>query len=549
VVPEKLRHDKGVSHVNSLRLNVLGKMLNGSTVISDSNYELIWDLQEKSGNKILMKVSTSDLLVYQTYDELPFYEWMFKGKTENSESVRCTGGALISRGGIADTAGIQTKLTFSFTEIQIGDRQLFEKVEYYVPNFRIGFDQMRDVLGKRERSISDFVVQQGDYELKVVLESLVELDKLQNLVDGEVDNFTVKMIIENQVGSLEYDDFASVTTLLFDLCTVAYGDKVSWGHAVFFHNGKKQFEVLRYPSQFCSLSPARQQIAVEKPAILTGFLQETFEHYVKVTNEARSKFLAFVEGLQIACNTLIFPIPFVVLGTAIEDYCASVLATKKEYFVPRNVRKKLLPNFLEWVSQNIESEIDENDWQEFNDSLPQKFSALFQRNLRTRITNLLAHYRISFDPAWVSEFVKKRNTAAHGTYVFTNEDYIIWTRMAALMESVIRRELHYTGEFWDFSETPVTEKIFRSYTLWSHIEKLCGRIIYTVKGNKFYVVNVLQDRVVIEVESTGKTHTIYKSQVASAFSIGGITATPGQLWRGRIKSATSYIAGMLQALR
>ncbi|MGH0601592.1 hypothetical protein [Bacillus mycoides] len=111
------------------------------------------------------------------------------------------------------------------------------------------------------------------------------------------------------------------------------------------------------------------------------------------------------------------------------------------------------------VSTHIIPKLSESDKVDFNTSgMKQKLSALIQRNLRSRINRLLEHNEIIYEKNWVSEFVKKRNSAAHGSYTFEEVDFLIWARMTALLERVLLKEIGYKGEFIDWSESPPIQR-------------------------------------------------------------------------------------------
>lgn len=149
------------------------------------------------------------------------------------------------------------------------------------------------------------------------------------------------------------------------------------------------------------------------------------------------------------------------MGSCIEDFVQYAVTEKDTHYIDTTERRKIDPSFAIWVKENIVPLLNDIDKADFNDSgMKQKLSALIQRNLRSRINKLLETYNIEYDQSWVSEFVKKRNSAAHGSYTFEKDDYLIWSRMVSLLERVILKEFNYKGDFIDWSVSPPITKEF-----------------------------------------------------------------------------------------
>ncbi|MBZ9688285.1 hypothetical protein G9F72_018295 [Clostridium estertheticum] len=188
---------------------------------------------------------------------------------------------------------------------------------------------------------------------------------------------------------------------------------------------------------------------------LTSFIKQTFSVYARFSGEKRKTLERLHSGLHFSSERLVFPAPFTSLGSCIEDFVLCVIPETESHYITKVERRKIDQSFASWVSGNIIPLLGDIDKSDFNESgIKQKLSALIQRNLKSRISNLFKNYNLDYEQDWVSDFVKKRNTAAHGNYVFEKDDYLIWTRMASLLERILLKELDFKGEYIDWSEIP-----------------------------------------------------------------------------------------------
>lgn len=232
------------------------------------------------------------------------------------------------------------------------------------------------------------------------------------------------------------------------------GGRVSWGTVVGFSDYGEVFRVIR-SVPFAPLNPTRQLIMVNLPRYLSQFIQICFPSYINLTREHRDTFKKFIEGIQLSASRLIFPIPYIVLGSAIEEFVSAELEETSSHYVGRADRRRIYPAFKAFLKENVFPLIEQGDIGDFDESgMKQKWSGLLTRNLRSRITNLLDAFEVTYDPESVRSFVKKRNDSAHGNYVYTSADYLIWSQMVALFEQVIFKKLQYKGPYYDWSVSP-----------------------------------------------------------------------------------------------
>jgi len=169
--------------------------------------------------------------------------------------------------------------------------------------------------------------------------------------------------------------------------------------------------------------------------------------------------MKLIGGIHLSTLHLVFPAPFVTLGSIIEEFSNLELEEKITHFVGKADRRALLPKFKAFIEEDVMGLLDESDKIYFEESeLKQKLSGLLGRTLRSRIISLLDSFEIEYEEDLVGQFVKKRNAAAHGTYEYTAGDYQIFSTMAALLERIALMKIQYKGQFLDWSTSPPEHK-------------------------------------------------------------------------------------------
>ncbi|NQW98348.1 hypothetical protein HPY21_15525 [Bacillus stratosphericus] len=406
-------------------------------------------------NKNSISGSFNETSIDMALGDLPFFPWDFEGETTEGKKVIGKGLALTKQGESFTETGINVNWGFDINEIVIGDYQECEVLEYWIPNFIISFDEMTKVGERLVRNKTQLSLTYNQDTISV------ELWGINNLTNGEQeikkqneDIFTVKIVLRKENGILSLDESNELMDSLLDLCSVAYGGRVSWGTVVGFSDNGEVFRVIR-SVPFAPLNPTRQLIMVNLPRYLSQFIQICFPSYINLTREHRDTFKKFIEGIQLSASRLIFPIPYIVLGSAIEEFVSAELEETSSHYVGRADRRRIYPAFKAFLEENVFPLIEQGDIGDFDESgMKQKWSGLLTRNLRSRITNLLDAFEVTYDPESVRSFVKKRNDAAHGNYVYTSADYLIWSQMVALLEQVIFKKLQYQGPYYDWSVSP-----------------------------------------------------------------------------------------------
>ncbi|MEH6904732.1 hypothetical protein [Neobacillus drentensis] len=415
------------------------------------NIDGVWN---KNKNSISGSFDETSMEMTLRHD-LPFFPWDFEGVTTEGKKVIGNGLALSKQGESFTQSGININWGFNINEIVIGDYQECEAFEYWIPNFIIGFDEMTKVGERFVRNKTQLSLSYNQETISVELLGVNNFPtEAQEIRKINEDIFTVKIVLRKGNGILSFDEANAVIDSLLDLCSVAYGGRVSWGTVIGSVDDNEVFRVIRNVP-FAPLNPSRQLIMVNQPRFLTQFIQTCFPSYIQLTQEYRDTFKKFLAGIQLSSSTLIFPVPYIVLGSVIEDYVSAELEETSSHYVGRADRRRIFPAFKEFLEEHVFPLIEQGDIGDFDESgMKQMWKGLLTRNLRSRITNLLDAFEIPYDPESVRSFVKKRNDAAHGNYVFTSADYHIWSQMVALLEQLIFKKLQYQGPYYDWSVSP-----------------------------------------------------------------------------------------------
>lgn len=415
-----------------------------------------WNI--KTNKDIVLQHYTQDHEVYSKYNEYPFSLWSLCGHNKSNVPIVGRKGYLVSRDGEVRKQSIVTRLCFYFDEVEIGEKSCFDYVHFVIPNWRIGFDMYQDTENGHELNMSLFSVEENGIKYEIRWESLLPITKLRELKNDSESTLTVCMTISKPSGLLDFHEAEKVADGVLDVCSIAYGDRVAWVCAIGYHSGSEVYRMIRN-SRHCKPKPFRPLLRIEYPRVLTTFVSTVFLTYMSLDDKERHTLMRVADGISYSSERMSFPMPLVQLSSTIEDFCSSILEDRKTFFINKTDQDSIFPSFNRWFDENIHSLLSSEDITELEESLKQRYRALFQRNLQDRIKNLLDAFEINYDPRWVSDFVKKRNNATHGSYEFSSEDYYVWSRMAALIERVLLTKLNYSGEYIDWSVSPPTYKV------------------------------------------------------------------------------------------
>ncbi|WP_214722287.1 hypothetical protein [Exiguobacterium sp. s192] len=411
------------------------------------NINNVWD---KNRNDI--SVSTNSVLMCR---ELPVYPWNFEGVTTDGKTFSAKKIVLVNQNENCTQADIDINLKFDIGEIVIGNNLECEMLEYYIPNFVIGFDEMTESFGIITRNKTQFSLSYNQETISVeILENNNLVTRMTEIERQNEDVFTVKIVLRKESGRLNLDEGNELMDLILDLCSIAYGGKVRWGTVKGYSNNAELFRIIRNGS-FAPLKPHRQLIEVKYPRGLSRFVQSCFPTYVSLTTESRSSLKKISAGIQLSASNLIFPIPYIVLGSVIEEFVSEELEETVSGYLGRAQRRGIYSEFKLFLEENVIPLIGLEDVNDFDDSgMKQKWNGLLTRNLRSRIINLLDTFEVEYDAEKVRSFVRNRNNAAHGNYEYGSNDYLVWSQMVALLEQVIMKKLDYRGSYYDWSVSP-----------------------------------------------------------------------------------------------
>ncbi|PFA22323.1 hypothetical protein CN384_25685 [Bacillus thuringiensis] len=388
-----------------------------------------------------------------------FYPWNFIGAT--SEGKEITGTNLALKGTRTHYTEGEYNCNFEVSQLTIGELQECEEFEFWIPNFIIGFDQSSELpSGQRIRNKTYLNLEFRHENFSVELTDASDSGHYsQETLNRKDDFISVKMIIKKESGPLTSDLATEVIDTLLDLYSIAYGWEVRWTNLLGYNNNQEVFHLIRKlpPGK---LNPFRQLIHVKYPNHLTNFIQTSFPFYSDFDSDTKLSIRKLAESIHLAGSTLTFPIPFIIIGSAIEEFVKNELDDIDVNYIQRLDRRRIYQDFKTFMQHHVHDLLSEEDQSDlFNDgTLHQKWTAMLQRNLRIRITRLLEKFEIDFNAEHINRFVQKRNNAAHGSYEYSSSDYIIWSQMVALLEKVLLKKLRYEGDYWDFSTSPAEFK-------------------------------------------------------------------------------------------
>ncbi|MCU5656497.1 hypothetical protein OCF56_21705 [Bacillus mycoides] len=385
--------------------------------------------------------------------------WSFEGKTSDGETISLNNMSIVK---IHDNFNDNIiKHEFNFNQLTIGNQSAYEYFEFFIPNFITGFDHFVTVNGLNIRNRTNFSVLYNEEEI------LLDFFGINNLVnnwatiqENNEDINTVKIVMRKQSGMITFSEAAEIIELLLELCSIAYGSRLTWSKSTGFQNNSKAFQCIQNVP-YAPLNGRRQLINVLLFRRLSQFIQQCFPNYITFDDETRTSLKKLVSGIHLASSRLVFPAPYAILGSIIEEFAHNELEEMSTHYVIRSERRENFQKFKQFIEENVIELLSDDDKEDFNTSgMKQKWSGLLQRNLRSRITSLLLSFHIEFDTDKIRDFVKKRNEAAHGTYVFEKErDYYIWSQMTNLLEQVLLKKLKYQGEYIDYSTNPAELKV------------------------------------------------------------------------------------------
>ncbi|MDA1657935.1 hypothetical protein [Bacillus cereus group sp. TH150LC] len=389
-----------------------------------------------------------------------FFPWNFKGIGVNGQEITANALALV---GISERpVPREYDCRFEISQLTIGEYQECEYFEFWIPNFIIGFDQVSEHSpGRmvRDKSYLNLEFRQENFSIEFTGVNGLG-SNYQEILNRKEDFISVKVIIKKENGTISYDLATELMDILLDLCSIAYGQKIAWTNIFGYNNNCEVFKSIRKLSPGV-LNSIRPLIDVRFPNHLTHFIQTCFPAYSAFDAETKISLKKLTEGIHLATANLKFPIPFIIIGSAIEEFVQNELDDVDVNYIQRADRRRIYRTFKALMQEHVNDLLSEEDRIELlNDqTLHQKWSALLQRNLRIRITKLLEEFQIEFNVDHVGLFVQKRNNAAHGSYEYSSSDYIIWSQMVALLEKVLLKKIQYEGEYIDFSTSPPRSKV------------------------------------------------------------------------------------------
>lgn len=455
----KVRNER----VICVKFDGIGNLIYKNEYNLESKISFIWD-ENNLAKKYKLEVhaiSNDSSLIYKLH-EIPFFPWGMTGRTTSGKEFSGEGLALVSKGEKINTGIDEVALCFTCNVVNIGIKEGdFDYIEFFFPNIFIVFDKFQKLGQIKTRNISNLELEYKGINYNITLSGLNDvITKKNEIILCGNDTFTLKIKITRKNENICFNEAKEVIEIISELMSIVYGDSVRWVNAIGYDKSTVKYNSLR-DIKYSNLHPFRQLIELDFPFNLTSFLKNSFNIYAGFSKEKGETIRRLYSGLHFSSERLVFPEPFTSLGSCIEDFVADIIPETESHYITRADRRRIDSSFATWVTENIIPKLNDVDKADFDESgMKQKLSALIQRNMRSRISKLLEYYKLDYEQAWVSNFVKKRNNAAHGNYIYEDDDYLNWSRMASLLERVLLKELDFKGTYIDWSQSPPVTKEF-----------------------------------------------------------------------------------------
>lgn len=427
-----------------------------------SDFEIDTNLKVLTKNKKTSIMTKPDFADINTTN-LPSFHWTLEGIDALGRLVLVKEMSLLTTSFQMDKGGFNYELGFTFRELIIGSDQKFNRMDYFIPNLVIGFDESIKRMTRHTLSITKLSLELdgNKYFISFRGYEILTKDKKKLIAKGN-NNITTKITIEKENDLISFVDARTVIDMILVLISLAYGDRVTW----FCGKGYKgKSEVFKYfhDDDPTSLKPFRKLIRIDFPQKLSNLIKVCFPVYASLKIVERKNIDVLIEGILFSAKRLHFPIPFIILSTVIEKYAEDTLSDKNIHYINKTKRKALLPSFKKWIDENVVPLLEDTDLSDFGcEEIKQKLSAVVQRNLQTRIIKVFEYLDVDYELEDIKKFVRKRNAAAHGGYVYDIEDYLIWTKIMAYLEIGILKKINYSGEYADWSISPPVLKILET---------------------------------------------------------------------------------------
>ncbi|PEF77644.1 hypothetical protein [Bacillus toyonensis] len=425
----------------------------------EGGFHIDLDVNKPWDKTNLIKGAFNGILPREIANEECLYPWNFNGITTDGKVIS---GRQLSIANIKERPMSRVYLCkFDFTQLTIGESQESEYIEFWIPNFVIGFDETSEHSpGRmlRDKTYLNLNFKQEAFSLEFTGVQDIVINYNEAL--RREDNFiSVKVIVKKETGLLSYETAVELMDTLLDLYSIAYGCRLKWTNAIGYIGQHEIFHHIRKVPP-ATLRPFRQLIDVVFHNKLTHFIETCFPVYSTFSNDTRLALRKLTDGIHLSASMPIFPMPFIITGSTIEEFVKNELGDVDVNYITRADRRRTYSYFKDLMEEHINPLLSEEDSAELmnNQILPNQWKVLFQRNLRARIIKLLQEYNLEFNGEHLKNFVNKRNSAAHGGYEFSPSDYIVWSKMVALLEQVLLKKLKYEGEYIDYSTNPPAPK-------------------------------------------------------------------------------------------
>lgn len=351
---------------------------------------------------------------------------------------------------------------FSPNRVLIGDERPVDELRYYFPDVMIGFRDFERLGNSCIRNHTRFSVQTRDH-LAIGIELRPAPDLAGKPVKSKKDarkHFTVAAIISAcDSGAIPLAKADEIARSLEHAIGFAVGQMRPWVICEGLRAGSTVSR--RYRDVAYNTGNRFAVVRPENPWDAEAMIKRGMEFFLECKPKAIEQVARLTSGLQIASSHLVFPMPFILLASALESSIAGdEEGCPAAHIVDRHQRKSILPSFKEWLEREVIPLISNNDHIAYlRTNAAQKLNSVVAATLADRICAMLDSVRLPYDRNWVNEFVKKRNSAAHDDCRFSPNDMMTYFRMLSLVHRYVLIQMSYTGRMIDWSVSPPEDAV------------------------------------------------------------------------------------------
>ncbi len=295
-------------------------------------------------------------------------------------------------------------MDFNALSACFGNTDNLTRLEFYIPNLIIGYDNL---------SMGEQIINQTEIRLDIDGDSYILIisgepafNKLgYSNLDAQTRFTTCLSITTIDQELLQFENAEKVINHFMELLYFVYGSSRPWLFARGFGNSGLQWQQIRDFTYNGNANPY-SIIPLKYSSVLSEFINSTFYQYYALDNEEKKILSNLFINLSEATVKLNNPKSFILLESALNEFCSSYL---------------LIQGF-----------------QEINENLSEKLESLFDTQ------------QMEYEHEWINLFLRRTNEIKNG-FSYQEGDYKIFLQMLSLIHKFILKKFSYKGKYWDWS--------------------------------------------------------------------------------------------------